>query len=161
MGAAAGNGGFTLFVAFRVEDATEGDIQYVLGTRNSSNGFCLKISEIGKITFMLPENLPAAGSLIVESGDTIIAGFSYDAATGKARVWESKNDLIAEKQQPVLGDWDANTNLRLGDVRTQDDAVSCFRGMVGEVKIFNAVLSAHDFDIERKAMSTKWGKANE
>ena len=154
-GAAAKNSGFTLFVAFRIAETTE-NTQYVLGTRNLLGHFSVKITNDHKLAFALLNNTTVSGSLNVAPGDTIVAGVSYEAATGKSRLWESKNDLVAEEQQTAFGDWDADVSLQLGDARHQDDTISCFRGMVGEVKIFSSALSRGDFDAEREALASKW-----
>ena len=154
-GAAAGNSGFTVFVACRVDEI--GEDQDVIGTKHTLDNFAIRIKEDGEMQARLDTQIDTDGELLAVAGDTIVFGFSYEAATGNYWFWESKNDVvrIGTGQDPN-GDWDNNNTLRLGNARTTAKIDDFFMGAVGEVMIFDAYLSKFDLDWLRSDLHYKW-----
>ena len=147
--------GLTVFIVFWIHELPENQM-FLLGTRDTRGSFSLKLNKAGRIVATLADTYDAHGSELVAPGDTIVAGMSYDAATGYCRVWESKNNDITDDYQTPYADLDADVDLRLGDVRPADGSVSFLRGVIGEVKIFNRALGDLEFDREGKDLVTKW-----
>lgn len=155
-GAALGNSGITVFVVFGVAELPD-EQMYIIGTREDRGSFSIKLNKSGRVVGTLSDTFDAHGPWTAQPGDTIVAGISYEAATGYCRVWDSKNDLITEEIQDTFSDLDAEGDLRLGAVRQADGTISDFRGMIGEVRVFQAALSEREFDLERQSLVSKWG----
>ncbi|MFC1652219.1 glycosyl hydrolase family 28-related protein [Planctomycetota bacterium] len=153
-GAAAGNSGFTVFVACRVDEI--GQDQDVIGTRHTLGHFAIQIKNDGQMQARLENQLDSEGTLLAAAGDTLVFGFSYEAKTGAYRFWESKNDVVKTGTQLANGDWDADGTLVLGEARPLDSSNSFFRGAIGEVKVYNHTLSSADFKSERESLAEKW-----
>ena len=141
-GAAAGNNGFTVFVAFRV-DWLGNDDQYILGTRNTNGNFMLWLDNAdGVLRCKVNNNTTTSGELTAAAGDTIVFGVSYEAATGDIWFYESKNDVVTTANKPANGDWDADNPLVLGEAKPTANSSNFFRGAIGEVMIFNEYLDS-------------------
>ena len=136
-GAAAGNSGFTLLVACRVDMVDPSNDQYILGTRNTNGNFMLWFDNNGDITCKVNNNTNSDGELPYAAGDTIVLGVSYEAATGNIWFYESKNDVITTATKPANGDWDAGNPLVLGEAKPTANSSNFFRGAFGEVMVFN------------------------
>jgi len=139
-GAAAGNSGFTVFVACRVDMI--GKEQYMIGTKNTLNNFSMWIDDDGSMSVKLNNNTQTDGELKAAAGDTIVFGFSYEAATGAIWFWESKNDVIRIRTQSANGDWDNDDSLVLGEAKTTASSDHFLRGAIGEVMIFNEYIDS-------------------
>ena len=153
-GAAAGNSGFTVFVACRV-DILDGD-QYLFGTRNTLGHFSFHIEGDGDIGCKMRPNITSGGPLPAAAGDTIVLGASYEAATGSVWFWESKNDWIETQTLATNGDWDADNPLILGEAKPTVNSSSFFRGAIGEVMIFNEYIDAEDAGQYMAELAYKW-----
>ena len=143
-GAAAGNSGFTVFIAFRV-DWIGAENQHPMGAKHTLDSFSFRIqdSPVGEMQARLDNQMDTVGELYAQAGDTLVFGFGYEAATGYAWFWESKNDVVRTRtDQAVNGDWDGDNTLRVGDARTTSGGAPEFlRGAVGEVMVFNEYIT--------------------
>jgi len=153
-GAAAGNSGFTVFVAFRVD--VLGKEQHMIGTKNTLNNFSMRIDDDGSMSARLNNNLTSNGELVAAAGDTIVFGFSYEAATGAYWFWESKNDVIRTGTQSANGDWDNNDSLVVGEAKQTANSDHFLRGAIGEVMIFNEYIDSAASDQYRAELAYKW-----
>ena len=153
-GAAKGKSGFAVLIAFKINIMREDDKNDLIG--NSTNhvddtGFYLRCGETGMVDSYLGGLRLYNGSLT--SGDTAVFAYNYDAETGDVEFWTSKQGFVTGKigakdfsnVYPLnLGSFDSGFSPRFID------------GIVGEVKIFDAVLSKEQFDAERLSMKEKW-----
>jgi hypothetical protein len=154
-GTAAGNSGFTVFVACRVDDI--GEKQDVIGTKHTLDNFAIRIKEDGEMQARLDTQINTYGELPAVAGDTIVFGFSYEAATGNYWFWESKNDVVRiGTGQASNGDWDNDNTLRLGNARTTKKIDDFFMGAVAEVMIFNEYMDSVDSDQYKTDLMNKW-----
>lgn len=154
-GAASGNEGFSVLVAFKV-DEMPGVEQHVIGTRHTLGYFAIKVDSDGTIKLKLNNNRNASGNAKVVAGDTVVVGMTYEAATGNYQLWESKNNEISSGDQNVNADYGKGNILRLGEANVKSRSNEYLRGMVGEVKIYNHVLSSQGFKYERELLAEKW-----
>ena len=153
-GAAKGKSGFAFLIAFKINVMREDDKNDLIG--NSTNhvddsGFYLRCGETGMVDSYLGGLRLYNGSLA--SGDTAVFAYNYDAETGDVEFWTSKQGFVTGNMAakdfsnvyPLnLGSFDSGFSPRFLD------------GIVGEVKIFDAVLSKEQFDTERLSMEEKW-----
>ena len=155
-GAAAGNSGFTVLLAFRLDLLDGVNDQYPIGARHTLGNFSIRIASNGQMQARLTNQLTSNGALYAAAGDTLVLGFSYEAATGATWFYESKNDLVTTRVQPAHGDWDADLPLVLGEARTTASSSNFFRGAIGEVMIFNEYISSEDAEQYRAELMYKW-----
>lgn len=155
-GAAAGNEGFSILVAFKIEELT-GQEQYILGTRHTLGHLNLYVDYAGRITMTLNNaGLGTSGNLPLSGGDTVVVGVTYEAATGNYQIWESKNNKSGSGTQDANANYGKGLQLKLADASPLAGFDGYLRGEVFEVQIYNHVLSDDDFMNERNAMKTKW-----
>ncbi|MCK4958760.1 MAG: sulfatase-like hydrolase/transferase, partial [Planctomycetes bacterium] len=89
---------------------------------------------------------------VVSAGDTIVYAFNYSASGNSYEFWDSKSDS-STTGTVTAGDFSLSTVVTLGST---DNSNRYMRGMVGEVKIYNAALSSGEFETQRDALVTKW-----
>jgi hypothetical protein len=143
-------------VAFKVDATVPGVLQHVVGTKHTLGNFAIKVETDGTVKLVLNNNNSASGSLKVVAGDTVVVGVTYKASTGDYQLWESKGNSLKTGTQTANFNYANGNELRLGEANTTSGSTEYLRGMVGEVKIYNHVLSVGDFVTERNAMVSKW-----
>ena len=145
-------GGFAVLIAFKADSVLNTWNDLIGNSTTLTDGFLMRYSSSGVMSASLEGNIQKNAQQNVVAGDTIIFAFNYDAATGACEFWDSKNNgsLTGTK---AAADFTTSRHLTLG---TMDSSSRYFHGMVGEVKIFDDVLSAEDFQAERDAMVQKW-----
>lgn len=153
-GAAAGNSGFTVFVAFRTD--LIGDTQNVMGSKHTLGNFAFVIQSSGNMQARLQNQINTDGESYAKAGDTLVFGFSYEASTGSTWFWESKNDVLTTRTQTANGDWDADGNFTLGEAKTTANSSDFLRGAIGEVMIFNEYVGFEDAEQYRAELVYKW-----
>ena len=155
--AAAGNSGFTVFVACRVDMIDPANDQYILGTKNTNGNFMLWIDkDDGQLKAKVNNNTNSSGELFAAAGDTLVLGIGYEAATGNIWFYESKNDVVTTATKPANGNWDAGEPLVLGEAKPTINSSNHFRGAIGEVMVFNEYI---DFAAAQQYMTElvyKW-----
>jgi len=150
---AAGNTGFTVFVAFRTD--VMDDDQHVLGAKHNLDGFSFRVETDGDVGGRLDNQNPAAAGVV--PGDTLVLGFSFEAATGDIWLWVSKDNLLYTNDNQGLKDYCQGNTLRVGDARTTSGGANeSLRGAVGEVMIFNEYISFEDAEQYRAELAYKW-----
>ncbi|MEM7707265.1 MAG: Ig-like domain-containing protein [Pseudomonadota bacterium] len=152
-GSAAGNQGFTIIVSFTVDELIGRD-QFVLGTTHL--GFHLKIRADNLIGIRLTNPVITAGSYEVQPGDTAVVSISYDAASGAYTLWDSKNQSTRTGTVGSNIDFQEGRNYRLGEARHTGNSDNHFRGMIGEVMLFDEPLSAADLFVLQQDLTEKW-----
>ncbi len=154
-GAAAGNDGFSLIVACKI-DQMPGFNQHIIGTRHTNGNFSLRVDAGGTIRLKLNNNIGTSGSNAVVAGDTIVISLIYEAATGQYTLWESKNDAYTSGTQNINGNYGNGNPLVLGEARTTGSSSDFLRGMVGEVIIYNSVISTAEMLQLQNDLYAKW-----
>ena len=156
-GTAAGNSGFTIFVACRVDILDSGNDQYILGTKNTNGNFMLWIDkDDGQLKCKVDNNTNSSGELRAAAGDTLVLGVSYEAGTGNIWFYESKNDVVTTATKPANGDWDAGEPLVLGEAKPTVNSSNFFRGAFGEVMVFNEYIDFAAAQQYRIDLVYKW-----
>ena len=162
-GAAAGNSGFAVVVAFKVDgDAVAApNVRNIIlanhGNPAANNSFVLKYETgypavyIGSSTTnpQYINNTPAAA---LQAGDTVVFAFNYDKTTGRFELWDSKSGT-SMANTVAAADFSSSQTLYLG---TSENGGQFMNGMVGEVRIYNQFLSPVQFESEQKALVQKW-----
>ena len=157
-GAAAGKSGFAVLVAVRVDSLITNDWNDIIGLTStiSQGGFGLRVSQSGVIqAYLGGATFQRQGSdLEVAPGDSVIFGFNYDAGTGTVQLWDSLNDTIATWTK-ASGDFSTGGDgtLRLGEMGS---ATRFLKGSVGEVRIYDGVLTPTEFSSARATMIDTW-----
>jgi len=157
-GAAAGNSGFTVFVAFRVDRIRTDDEMYVMGNKNTLNNFSLQVTDDGdgNMSFKFNNNNQTDGESKAAASDTIVFGVSYEAATGAYWFWESKNDVIRTGTQNANFSRKDDQPLVLGEAKSTATSNKFLQGAVGEVMIFNEYIDSADADQYRAELVYQW-----
>ena len=153
-GGAAGNSGYTVFVACRIDLLVPE--QYVIGNKNTLHNFSIRILDSGQMSVKLNQNLSSDGELGAAAGDTIVFGVGYEAATGNVWFWESKNDVITTATQVANKYLKDPGPLLLGEGRNLASSDFFFRGAIGEVMIFNEYIDSADIDSYRAELMYQW-----
>ena len=153
-GGAAGNSGYAVFVACRI-DALVPE-QYVIGNKNTLNNFSIRILDSGDMSAKLVSNITSQGELGAKAGDTIIFGVGYEAATGVSWFYESKNDVITTQTQSANKYLKDAEPLVVGEAKSTASSDYFFRGAIGEVMIFNEYIDSEDIDPYKAELVYQW-----
>ncbi|WP_281614979.1 T9SS type A sorting domain-containing protein [Flammeovirga sp. SubArs3] len=153
-GAASTNSGFSVMVAFQIEEYHNNWSDLIGNTSNNANaGFGIRYGTDGEFQIFLGGqvvNIPGAKARLNHS---IVVACNYDATTGELTFWDSQNLLTHQVNVPKA---DFNFDqLYLGSFTNGNRQV---KGMVGEVKIYNEVLADADFKLEYSKMRDVWHK---
>jgi len=161
-GGAQGKSGFAVLVAFKVDGdpVSPSTRNIVLGNNGNpggANSFVLKYEtgypglylNNGANPTQYINNAPTAA---LAAGDTVVFAFNYDATNGVWELWDS-NSGTEMSNTAAAGDFSSTQTLWFG--RT-DNGAQFMNGMIGEVRVFDSVLSDVQFQAEREAMAVKW-----
>ena len=144
--------GFAVLIAFKA-DAVTGDWNDLIGNSSAvTSGFGLRYSNVGAMQAYLGGLTINKSGAVVSAGDTIVYAFNYSASGNSYEFWDSKSDS-STTGTVTAGDFSLSTVVTLGST---DNSNRYMRGMVGEVKIYNAALSSGEFETQRDALVTKW-----
>lgn len=144
--------GFCVIVAFKVE-AMEKRWNDLFGNSSTvSSGFGLRYSSSGSMQAYLGGTSINKHGNSVTVGDTIVFSFNYNAATNAYEFWDSKNDSTAIGTI-TAADFSTSNPVTLGSTQNKN---RYFDGLVGEVKVYDAVLSARELSREQVSMVYKW-----
>jgi mannosyl-glycoprotein endo-beta-N-acetylglucosaminidase len=158
-GAAASHTGFAVMVSVRVDQLNTTDVSDLIGVASTvaNGGFGLRYNITGQIsTYLGGVTLLRPGTDIkVAAGDSVVFAVNYDATTGKLTLWDSLNN--SEVSTTVLkGNFAATSKtLQLGSM---DNAARYMIGSVGEVRVYDGVLSATAFSDARLRMTDLWSR---
>ena len=156
----APNSGFAVLVAFKCDTLTNSSVadwNDLIGNGDEgspTNGFLMRYNSAGTLqaylsgSFFQKSSSPANQ---VAVGNTIVLAFNYNT-NGSYTFWDSKSGTSMTGTRAAVNFATGNV-LKLG---TTQNGSRYFKGMVGEVKIFNGVLDATTFANERNNLVTKW-----
>ena len=154
------NSGFAALVAFNCDALTNNSVSDwndLIGDGDEgspANGFLMRYSSGGMLQAYLNGSfIQKSGSPTdqVAEGNTIVLAFNYNT-NGNYEFWDSKSGTSMSGTK-------AATNFATGNVLklgTTQNPSRYFKGMVGEVKLYNQVLSASSFKAEREQLAEKW-----
>ncbi len=155
-GAASGNSGFAVLVAFRVDSVLGGVIRDTVfvnhGNAATANSFGLRY-EGGKPDFFALGSATDHSGPAVAPGDTVVLGFNYLAATGAYEFFSSTNGATDAGTLAANANFSSTQPLYLG---TSENSMQYMDGMVGEVQVYNMHLSSAEFASQTGALVDKW-----
>ena len=154
-GAAASHSGFAILVSVRA-DQLHTDWSDLLGiTSATTGGFGLRYSNTGLIqTYMGGVTVQRPGAdRKVSAGNSIVFAVNYDAITGVLTLWDSLNNSEVTGTVAKANFAGASKTLRLGSM---DNTGRYLIGSVGEVRLYDGVLSPTAFSNARTAMTDTW-----
>ena len=93
-----------------------------------------------------------AGAAVVAAGETVVLAVNYDKVTGNMEVWDSENNTSASVTK-TAADFSSTQSMFLAGSLNSGQGMD---GMIGEVKIFEGVLTSEEFADERTALVNKW-----
>jgi hypothetical protein len=155
---AAGHSGFAVMVSVRVGSLKTDDWNDLIGVTSASTngGFALRWSLGGVIqAYMGGTVFQRPGSDVkVATGDSLVLIFNYDATTGLVQLWDSLNQTTATWTKPA-GDFSigGDSTFRLGELGYGSRFLI---GAVGEVKLFNSVLTPQDLNFAIADATGDW-----
>jgi len=149
--------GFCVLIAFKC-DALHTDWNDLIGNSSAvSSGFGLRYSSAGVMQAYIGGVTINKTSGAVAAGDTIVYAFNYSASGNSYDFWDSKSDS-SKTGTVAKGDFSWSNAVTLGST---ENTSRYFKGMVGEVKIYNAALTPAEFGSQRDALVAKWVEIND
>jgi hypothetical protein len=157
------NSGFAALVAFKCDALTNSSVSDwndLIGNGDEggpANGFLMRYSSAGTLeaylngTFIQKSSSP---TYQVAAGGTVVLAFNYHT-NGSYDFWDSKSGTSMTGTK-TAANFATGIALQLG---TTQNPNRYFKGMVGEIKIFNYALDSTAFASERTALTTKWAEA--
>ncbi len=158
--AGSATGGFAIFIVVQDDPDTVKTSQTdPIGTNsfNTSAGFGLRTKDTQMASYLVG---PSGGVSINENnimneGETYIHAMSYDAATGVVSVYflTSDGDELTETDVLAAADFSNANPLTLGSTGNSNRYLE---GFLGEVVIYDELLSTVDFDYQLDVLARKW-----
>ncbi len=157
-GAAASHTGFSVILSMIVDQVIAGPNDVIgVTSSNTAGGFGLRFNSNGQFaTYMggTPLTRPST-DLKVAAGTRVVLALNYDTATGKVTMWDTLNNTEFTGTIPKGNFAGTGKVLRLGHT---DNSTAFLNGSVGELRIYDSVLSPTAFSNARTAMADVWLK---
>ena len=150
----SGSGGFCVILSFKMISLHTEWNDLIGNSSAVSSGFGLRYSSSGSIRSYLGGTVVTGSN--IEAGDAVILAFNYSAASGLFKLWDSKSKSTVSGNISK-GDFSQASAVTLGSTTNNS---RYFIGYVGEVKIYNNVLSEEDFQNETMNLFQKWVSAD-
>ncbi len=157
-GAAASNTGFAALVVFKADTILGGTVRDLV-LASHGNGATSPGSFIMKYEGGVPQVIlggtsvnAGAGAAVVAAGETVVLAVNYNKVTGNMEVWDSENNTSASVTK-TAADFSSTQSMFLAGSLNSGQGMD---GMIGEVKIFEGVLTAQEFADEQTALVHKW-----
>ena len=154
-GSAAGNSGFAVLVAFKADGIT-GSWNPIFanhGNPATLNSFNLSTQSDGQLVFAALGTVYPRSGPKVTAGDTVVVAFNYNAATGAYEYWDSKNSSSAVGTIAANGNFSSVQVVYLG---TSENGGQWLNGMIGEVKVYNNLMTTNDFTNAYQDLVARW-----
>ncbi len=150
-GAASGNSGFCVLMAFRVDDYNTDNMDLIGNSSSMGSGFCMRLLTDGSMKAWVEgsSTQKALGKAAIR--DTMVVALNYNASSGAVEFWDS-NSGNASTWTAVAAD-SSGGDVTVGKTT---GASRYFIGMIGEVKVFSRALGAVELDAETSAMVDDW-----
>ena len=157
-GAAASNTGFAALVVFKADTILGGTVRDLV-LASHGNGATSPGSFIMKYEGGVPQVIlggtsvnAGAGAAVVAAGETVVLAVNYNKATGNMEVWDSENNTSVSVTK-AAADFSSTQSMFLAGSANSGQGMD---GMIGEVKIFQGVLTAEEFAAEQALLVDKW-----
>jgi fibronectin type 3 domain-containing protein len=155
-GAASSKTGFAALVVFKADIVAGSTRNLVLashGNASTSPGSFIMKYENGVPQVVLGgTSVKASATAVVADGETVVLAVNYNQATGNMEVWDSENNTSASVTK-AAADFSSTQSLYLAGSANGGQGMD---GMIGEVKIFEGVLTSAEFAAEQTALVNKW-----
>jgi hypothetical protein len=156
-GAASSKTGFAALVVFKADTILVPNVRNLVlsshGNSATSPGSFIMKYEGGVPQVVLGgTSVKASTTAVVAAGETVVLAVNYDKATGNMEVWDSENNTSASVTK-AAADFSSTQSLYLAGSQNSGQGMD---GMIGEVKIFEGVLTAEEFAAEQTALVNKW-----
>lgn len=152
-GAAATKTGFCAMIAFRQDAVGSGGWTDMFGnTSTTAAGFTMRHGS--GVQIILNGALGGIGTTL-NSGETQVWTLNYDKAAGTAYFWDSKNKTTYTVAK-AAADFSQNRGFTLGTV---SNGTRYLIGQIGEIKIYDNVLSPADFAYQQSVLTRKWAES--
>ncbi len=155
-GGAAANSGFAVLVAFRADSIQGGNIRDTVfvnhGNAANANSFGLRYQG-GIPEFLALGAVTQHAGAAVSAGDSVVLGFNYNASTGDYEFFSSTDGTTDTGTIAASGNFSSTQPLYLG---TSENGGQFMDGMVGEVQVYNMVLSSSEFATKAEQLVGKW-----
>jgi len=158
-GAAAGNTGFCVLFSMRCDGLVNSSGEAnndILGVTSAigEGGFGIRYDNLGTLSSYIGGTGYARGTtnrMVI--GDTVVVGFNYDKATGALNFWDSKNNSSLTNTKAAADFTEKGNIVKLGGT---NNAGRFLKGLIGEVKVYNNVLSSADYAYQQQQLVRKW-----
>lgn len=147
----SGSGGFTVVVVSHTYDFQSSWNDLIGNTSAVANGWGFRYNNSGQYQAYLHGN--AGGNSpggTIEIGDTTVWMHTYNAATGASELWTNQGDPRTVNR--AAADFSAGA-VTLG---TTSNGNRYFRGLIGEVMVYDAPLGQADLEQLRSDLVYKW-----
>jgi hypothetical protein len=162
-GAASGKSGFAVLVAFKVDaNPTNLTSRNIVigghGNPGANASFVLKY-ETGFPACYIgssgsnPQHINSNPAAALQTGDTVVFAFNYDAATGFWELWDSKSGGRMTNTAAINGNFSSAQTMYLG---TSENGGQFMSGDVFEVRVYDNVLTTTDLTNALEAMKAQW-----
>jgi len=157
-GDASENSGFAMFTAVMDDPDPDGsthNIRDVLGNSSTTGtGVSMRHKVGGDLTVFIGTG-GVTNSEVVDNGETFVQAVNYDAGTGVFTVLDNADDQVTTMTDTVpAGDFSsAQYALTIGYTKSDNRYLE---GFLGEVIIYDNVLSAEDFAYQFDMLARKW-----
>jgi hypothetical protein len=149
-GAAATKTGFCAMIAFRQDALSSGGWTDMFGnTSTTAAGFTMRHGS--GVQIILNGALGGIGTTL-NSGETQVWTLNYDKAAGTVYFWDSKNKTTYTVAK-AAADFSQNRGFTIGSI---SNASRYMIGQIGEIKIYDNVLSPADFAYQQDMLTRKW-----
>ncbi|NLR94379.1 LamG-like jellyroll fold domain-containing protein [Flammeovirga agarivorans] len=151
-GDAASNSGFAVLLTFQMESLHNNWSDIIGNNSNTDNGgFGIRYADDGEYQVYLGSlnaKIPGAKAI---PGQSIVVAVNYDATKGELTFWDSQNKL--KQTYDVTA-----ANFNIGDLflGSNSNGNRYFKGIVGDVKIYNEALSNSKFKTEYSQLYDLW-----
>jgi hypothetical protein len=154
-GAAASNTGFAALVVFKADTVAGSTRNLVLasnGNGSAAGSFIMKYEGGVPQVILGGTSVKASATAVVADGETVVLAVNYNQATGNMEVWDSENNTSVSVTK-AAADFSSDQSLFLAGSQNSGQGMD---GMIGEVKIFQGVLTSEEFTAEQTALVNKW-----
>ncbi len=146
-----GIGGFAVIIVTYTTAMPDSWCDMIGNHSGFASGFGIRYQQAGNAQAYV-KNTISKGGAPVEAGDTIVWIFNYDASTGACYLWDSKNGYATTATR-TPEDFGSGNAVTLGSTI---NAGRFYRGLIGEVMVFDAPLSEDELTLYQAELVYKW-----
>ena len=162
-GAASGKSGFAVLVAFKIDGTpTNGSTRNIVlsshGNPAANPSFALKYENGYPACYIgsgasNPQYINYTPAAALQTGDTVVFAFNYNATNGVWELWDSKSGGRLTNTAAINGNFSSAQTMWLG---TSENSAQFMNGAIFEVRVYDNVLSSNDLATARQEMQALW-----